>query len=350
MPRSGGNWHVGTPTHRDVASPHLTAQTDLVDRHALRSLRLLVLCLSAGVLGAGLAWLIHPGQRGDNPLSGPGRFSLPGLPPQPPPAPPRDHLAQLQQNQVLPLPRPDGSTINVGYTSVIVDPRWTTFEFFGGWNREQQANVDQDALLFTSGPTFARGHGNGALAMKLHGDLLMANGRWPAGNRAAAAARAWVGISKEGELEFGYGDLTPDLEQRLRVFIGGLHAFTNTLQDAPTSYRGVYGEMKLADVRIIYGLRPDGRLELVETADGVLFRDLETFVAEKGFLAAYLPDHASKSRLIVPGRRPWTEEHAVWVSGGKPSITQMPFLLKIKPNQDWLAQQPDDVQPVAGTN
>ena len=316
----------------------------------MRSLRLLVLCLSAGVLGAGLAWLIHPAHRGDNTLSGQSPFVLPGLPPQPPPAPPRDHLAQLQQKQVVPLPRPDGSTINVGYTSVIVDPRWTTFEFFGGWNREQQANEDMDALLFTSGPTFARGQGNGALAMKLHGDLLMANGRWPAGNRAAAAKRAWVGISKEGELEFGYGDLTPDLEQQLRVFIGGLHAFTNTLQNAPASYQGVYGEMKLADVRIIYGLRPDGRLELVETADGVLFRDLETFVAAKGFLAAYLPDHASKSRLIVPGRRLWTEEHAVWVSGGKPSITQMPFLLKIKPTQEWLAQQPDAVEPIAGTN
>ena len=167
-------------------------------------------------------------------------------------------------------------------------------------------------------------------------------------SRQPSCRRAWVGISKEGELEFGYGDLTPDLEQRLRVFIGGLHAFTNTR----TRRRliRVYGEMKLADVRIIYGLRPDGRLELVETADGVLFRDLETFVAAKGFLAAYLPDHASKSRLIVPGRRLWTEEHAVWVSGGKPSITQMPFLLKIKPTQAWLAQQPDAVEPIAGTN
>ena len=167
---------------------------------------------------------------------------------------------------------------------------------------------------------------------------------------STAASRAWVGISNEGELEFGYGDLTPDLEQRLRVFIGGLHAFTNTLQEAPTSYRGVYGEMKLADVRIIYGLRPDGRLELVETDDGVLFHDLKSFVSQKGFLAAYLPDHASKSRLIVPGRRLWTEEHAVWVSGGKPSITQMPYMLKVKPTQEWLVQQPDAVAPVVGTN
>ena len=62
-----------------------------------------------------------------------------------------------------------------------------------------------------------------------------------------------MGISRDGELEFGYGALTPDLEQRLRLFIGGLHAFTNTTQVPPPSYEGVYGEMNLADVRTIYG-------------------------------------------------------------------------------------------------
>ena len=41
-----------------------------------------------------------------------------------------------------------------------------------------EANDDTDALLFTSGPTFARGQGNGELGMRLHGDLMMANGTW----------------------------------------------------------------------------------------------------------------------------------------------------------------------------
>ena len=74
-------------------------------------------------------------------------------------------------------------------------------------------------------------------------------------------------------------------------------------------------------------------METVETADGVLFSELKSFVSSKGFLASFLPDHASKSRLIVPGKRPWSHERAVWVSGGIPSITQMPFLLKIKPSE-----------------
>ena len=94
-----------------------------------------------------------------------------------------------------------------------------------------EANDDGEALLFTSGPTFARADGHGELGMRLHGDLLMANGLWTADNRAAAASRAWLGITNTGVLEFGYGALTPDLQDRLRVFIGGLHAFSNTLSD-----------------------------------------------------------------------------------------------------------------------
>ena len=256
------------------------------------------------------------------------------------PVPERTALAELRNNQTLNLQRQDGSQVEVGYTSVIIDPRWTTVEFFGGWNRETEANSDPDALVFTSGPTFARGSGNGELGMRLHGDLLLNNGLWRAGNRAAAQQRAWMGISKKGELEFGYGALTEELRQRLRVFVGGLHAFSNDLSTAPSSYRGVYGEMRLADVRIVFGLRQDGRLELVETADGLLFSDLNNFVAAKQFLAAYLPDHASKSRLIVPGQRHWSHDHAVWVSGGRPSITQMPFLLKVIPSQEWNRRQP----------
>ena len=89
--------------------------------------------------------------------------------------------------------------------------------------------------------------------------------------------------------------------------------------------------MTMADVRIVYGIRPDGRLEVVETSDGVLFPDLRRFVEAKGFLASFLPDHASKSRLIVPGQRLWSEEQADWVSGGRPSITALPFMLRVVP-------------------
>ena len=273
--------------------------------------------------------------------------------PPPPPPPPREELLRFHPDRNLDLLRPDGTSVSIGYHSAVVDPRWIDVEFFGGWNREMDANEDTDALLFTSGPTFARGRGNGELGMRLHGDLMLANGTWQAGNLTAARERAWMGITRDGALEFGYGPLTPELEQNLRMFIGGLHAFTNTTRVAPETYEGVYGEMHLADVRIVYGLRADGKLELVETADGVHFRDLKHFVEQKGFLAAYLPDHASKSRLIIPGTRPWSQEQAVWVSGGKPSITQMPFLLRVTPTREWVDHQlptSSEPEPAAQTN
>lgn len=273
--------------------------------------------------------------------------------PEPPPPPPREDLVRFHPERNLDLLRPDGTNVSIGYHSAVVDPRWIDVEFFGGWNREMDANEDTDALLFTSGPTFARGRGNGELGMRLHGDLMLANGTWRAGNLTAARERAWMGITRDGALEFGYGPLTPELEQNLRMFIGGLHAFTNTTRVAPETYEGVYGEMHLADVRIVYGLRADGKLELVETADGVHFRDLKHFVEQKGFLAAYLPDHASKSRLIIPGTRPWSQEQAVWVSGGKPSITQMPFLLRVTPTREWVDHQlptSSEPEPAAQTN
>ena len=273
--------------------------------------------------------------------------------PPPPPPPSRADLMRFHPGRNLDLLRPDGTSVSIGYHSAVVDPRWIHVEFFGGWNREMEANDDTEALLFTSGPTFARGRGNGDLGMRLHGDLMLANGTWRAGNLTAARERAWMGITHGGALEFGYGPLTPELEQELRLFIGGLHAFTNTTRDAPETYEGVYGEMHLADVRIVYGLRADGKLELVETADGVHFRDLKHFVEQKGFLAAYLPDHASKSRLIIPGTRPWSQEQAVWVSGGKPSITQMPFLLRVTPTREWVDHQPtttNEPKPAAQTN
>ena len=334
----------------------LTIQTGAVRRFSLhplvRPLPLVLLCCASGLLGILAAALLHPQGGLDQGVPPVISELLPEPEPPPPPPPTRDELVVFKENQTLELLRTDGTTVDIGYHSAVVDPQWISIDFFGGWNREMEANEDAQALLFTSGPTFARGQGNGELGMVLHGDLMLGNGTWRAGNLTAARERAWMGITKDGRLEFGYGPLTPRLEEELQVFIGGLHAFSNSTREPPASYEGVYGEMKLADVRIIYGLRPDGKLELVETADGVYFPDLEQFVKQKGFLAAYLPDHASKSRLIIPGTRLWSDEQAVWVSGGKPSITQMPFLLRVTPSPEWIMQQPfqTDVPPDAGTN
>ena len=244
-------------------------------------------------------------------------------------APPRDQIAVVQLDQSLVLPVDNGEAQTLAYSSVILDPRWIDVEYFAGWSRELEANGDRDALVFFTGPTFEKGHPQTPLGMVLHGDLKARDQVIRAGNRAAAAQRAFVAVGHHGRLEFGFGSLTPEREQRYRLFIGGLHAFTLPPLRLPAAYKGVYGAMTMADVRIVYGIRPDGRLEVVETSDGVLFPDLRRFVEAKGFLASFLPDHASKSRLIVPGQRLWSKEQAEWVSGGRPSITALPFMLRV---------------------
>lgn len=260
--------------------------------------------------------------------------SFPGLGPRkesPAPVlpPPRGEIAVFVSDQSVVLEEDNGTTRSIAYSSVILDPRWIDLQFFGGWSREFEANEDGEALLFFTGPTFEKGHPQEPLGMVIHGDLKLSDQTVRAGNRAAAAGRAFIAIRHDGVLDFGFGSLTEQADQDYRLFIGGLHAFVHPFGSTPPGYKGVYGPMTMADVRIVYGLRDDGRLEVVETADGVFFPDLRRFVKAKGFVAAFLPDHASKSRLIVPGQRLWSEDQAVWVSGGKPSITALPFMLRV---------------------
>ncbi len=262
--------------------------------------------------------------------------SIPGLalrqePPAPVLPPPRGEIAVFASDQSVVLETDNGPSQTIAYSSVILDPRWIDLQFFGGWSREFEANEDGDALLFFTGPTFEKGHPQEPLGMVIHGDLKLSDQTIRAGNRAAAAGRAFIAVRHDGGLDFGFGSLTEQADQDYRLFIGGLHAFVHPLDSTPSRYKGVYGPMTMADVRIVYGLRDDGRLEVVETADGVLFPDLRRFVEAKGFVAAFLPDHASKSRLIVPGQRLWSVDQAVWVSGGKPSITALPFMLRVVP-------------------
>ena len=116
---------------------------------SVRSLPLLALCLASGLLGMGIAWWMHPEHRAERSRPEPISRLVPDV--EPPPSPPaRDRLTRFLPNQTLNVLRSDGTSINIGYTSVVVDPRWTTVEFFGGWNRGLDANDDEEALLFLS--------------------------------------------------------------------------------------------------------------------------------------------------------------------------------------------------------
>ena len=128
-------------------------------------------------------------------------------------------------DQSIRLLRPSGREITVRYAAVVADPQWVDVAFYGGWERELEANEDSSALAFVTGPTYERQQGFNDLGIALHGDLVLANGQWDAGNRAAARQRAYWAITTGGELEFGYGRLPAEADGRYRVFVGGLHAF-----------------------------------------------------------------------------------------------------------------------------
>ena len=49
-----------------------------------------------------------------------------------------------------------------------------------------------------------------------------------------------------------------------------------------------------------------------------------------------MPDHASKSRFIIPGTKGFTEEDANWISGGATSFVHVPYMLRLSPRQRWL--------------
>ena len=217
------------------------------------------------------------------------------------------------------------------------DPRQVRIDLYEGWDREQQAYADRAALAFVSGPMYERypAASGGEVTVPL-GDLKFGARIWRGRNRTAARQRAYVGIRHDGSVEFGYGELTAERQQRLESFIGGLHSLYNDLEPTPASYRGAYSlsmgqqiRYYLPRIRMVYGLRPDGRLEVLMSRDGLTLEQTRALARSRGLRAAYLPDHASKSRLIVPGSKGFSDSDANWISGGASSFVHVPYMLRL---------------------
>jgi hypothetical protein len=220
-----------------------------------------------------------------------------------------------------------------------LDPRRIRFDLYEGWDREQEAYADRQAMAFVSGPMYERHPGAGGEEVTVPlGDLKMGDRIWRGRNRSAARQRAYLGIRRDGRAEFSYGELTPQRADRYDTFIGGLHSLYNDLEDPPPSYRGAYSismgqkiRYFLPRIRMVMGLRQDGRLEVLMSRDGLTLEQTRSLARRRGLLAAYMPDHASKSRLIIPGVKPFTEDDANWISGGMTSYVHVPYLLRLSP-------------------
>ncbi|MFZ9166943.1 hypothetical protein [Vulcanococcus sp.] len=218
-----------------------------------------------------------------------------------------------------------------------VDPRKIRLDLLEGWDREQDAYRDSAALAYFSGPMYER-HVNARgqeITVPL-GDLKLGTQVWRGRNRTAARQRAFVGIRHNGQVDFGYGELTPQRASDYDTFIGGLHSLYNDLEDPPAEYRGAYSvsmgqqiRYYLPRIRMVLGLRRDGRLEVLMSRDGLTLEQTKSLARQRGLKAAYLPDHASKSRFIIPGVKGFSEADANWISGGATSFVHVPYLLRL---------------------
>ena len=217
------------------------------------------------------------------------------------------------------------------------DPRKVRLGLLEGWDREQDAYEDAAALAYVSGPMYERHIDNGGQEITVPlGDLKFGQKVWQGRNRTASRQRAFVGIKRDGGVDFGYGELTAERAEIYDMFVGGLHSVYNDLNEPPDSYKGAYSismgqriRYYLPRIRMIYGLRSDGRLEMLMSRDGLTLEQTRELARRRGLVAAYMPDHASKSRLIIPGVKGFTEEDANWISGGATSFVHVPYLLRL---------------------
>ena len=222
-----------------------------------------------------------------------------------------------------------------------LDPRRVRFGLLEGWDREQDAYQDSAALAYVSGPMYERHVDDVGREITVPlGDLKFGNQVWRGRNRTASRQRAYVGIRHDGSLDFSYGELTEDRSRTYDTFIGGLHSLYNDIEAPPESYKGAYSismgqriRYYLPRIRMVMGLRQDGHMEVLMSRDGLTLEQTKELARRRGYLAAYMPDHASKSRLIIPGVKGFTEEDANWISGGATSFVHVPYLLRLSPRQ-----------------
>lgn len=217
------------------------------------------------------------------------------------------------------------------------DPREVQLQLFEGWDREREAFADRQALAFISGPMYERHVDEGGREITVPlGDIKLGNRIWRGHNRTASRQRAFIGVRRDGGVEFGYGELTAQRARRFDTFIGGLHSVYNDLEQPPAAYRGANSismgqqiRYFLPRIRMVIGLRPDGRLEVLMSRDGLTLEQTRSLARQRGLWAAYLPDHASKSRLIIPGQKDFSTADANWISGGATSFVHVPYLLRL---------------------
>ena len=253
-------------------------------------------------------------------------------PPLPPSRPNRAESSSIPVSNAIFRYRPDDQVFALDF-----DPRKVQIDLLEGWDREQEAYNDSAALAYVSGPMYERQVNNSGQEITVPlGDIKLGARVWRGRNRTAARQRAFIGIRHDGRVDFGYGELTPQRAEQYESFIGGLHSLYNDLEAAPPEYRGAYSismgqqiRYYLPRIRMLMGLRSDGRLEVLMSRDGLTLEQTRALARQRGLQAAYMPDHASKSRFIIPGKKGFSDADANWISGGATSFVHVPYMLRL---------------------
>ncbi|WP_320674523.1 hypothetical protein [Prochlorococcus sp. MIT 1341] len=227
---------------------------------------------------------------------------------------------------------------NKDFYVIDLDSRKVQFSLLEGWRMEQQAYEDMSALAYVSGPMYETDINKSNNVVIYHlGDLKFNEKILLSRNRAASLQRAFIGVKYNGVVDFGYGELTKKRIKKYKIFIGGLHSIYNDLQEAPSNYKGGYHvsisqriRYYLPRIRVIYGLRRDGRIEILMSKTGLTYEQTKELGRRRNLLTAYLPDHGSKSRLIVPSRKKFTAEDLNWNSSLAISNFQTPYMIRIQ--------------------
>ena len=227
------------------------------------------------------------------------------------------------------------------------DPHHVRIDLLEGWGREQDAYRDTSALAYVSGPRYEKriDNSNQYIAVPL-GELKLEQQVWRNYSHVGFRQQAFIGIRHNGSIEFGYGELTQERMKHYDTFIGGLHSIYNKLKVLPPNHIGAHNTSigqrigyRPSRIRVIFGLLANGRIEILMSRNRLTLEETRDLAQRRSYLAAYMPDHASKSRFIIPGVKGFAEENNNWISEKSTSFAHVPYMLRLSSRRTSLRRE-----------
>lgn len=221
-----------------------------------------------------------------------------------------------------------------------INPRSVRMDLARGWDQEQVAFQDSNALLYFTGPFFEEQRGGNDYDARaigdlyFYGDLALAS----EASRAFADRRYYMALTRKRWAVFGFGGWKKGYDRKFRVFVGGLGFLYDDRGEKPAEgYSDPYAglKQKLHDAvpreRLIVGKDKKGYLIVLKTPPRTSSQAAD-IARDEGLLEAYYVDQGNKARFIAPGQ-----------IDDKPRFN-LPYLLRVaEPDHPWVgrSRQPE---------